>query len=142
MEGMSMRDQTGTDSGTASVEVRYDPNLMNDLMITCREGGSNYWAVLKWEDNPNFDDDDDRLLYVQEVIDDWVSPVEYGVEVFVGKRAMWRAMQRIVHPSFKGLHRDYKRDIAGMLLGQDVDWDVWHADAILQVAVFGEVVYG
>lgn len=138
------RDHTGTDSGTVELEVAFDYDLINDLMIACREGGSNYWADLRWKsDEPAADTTEVNMyLWVREVIDDWVTPIEYGKEDAITRYDYWRAMQQAVHPSTNGLHRKYKAEIASMLMGADVDWDVVHADAILQVAMFGEVVYG
>lgn len=138
---MSNRDHTGTDTGTVTFEVAFDEDLWLDILEAAAYGGSRYWADISLHsDDP--DNDGWNYAKVREVIDDWVTPVEYGVETAVTASDMFAGAQKLTHPSSK-VAAYIKRDVAGLLIDPDgVDWDAETADCILQFAVFGELVYG
>lgn len=117
--------------------------LMKDTLTTAIEGGINYWAKGR-----NFDRQED-LTYVSCEIRpsyDEGKPFEDGDKrneyQKIGPAEIEAAMLRIINE--KGLCADYIRE-AVMLDYLDPDscrGDAETADVIVQVALFGEVVFG
>lgn len=102
----------------------------NDLMATALEGGINYWcnsATVVEEDQHKVKEDDlisDAFARGCRV----TLEVDGGDDVTISKEDLQRAF-------------DKYREKQGVVFPLD-DYDVFDADALIQLAVFDEIVYG
>jgi len=104
--------------------------MIDDLLSAAFEGGSNYWAACTC------------------VVGDWPKGAEFGSEVVTrgGNLAVREAADGIWHPITREAMESGIRQAAD-LWGKTVaelyeDHDADAADVALQLAIFGEVIYG
>ena len=113
------------------IEVEVPEQLLKDILVTCVEGGSDYWATfykIKREENLDI------------------------ISVLVGTEDDDADTPQLVHPDklmngFENLAKvkdpENFSDAPNILhrLLNDV-WDANDADVLLQLTMFGEVIYG
>jgi hypothetical protein len=135
-----------TTEETIQINVDLDDQLLEDVLVTAFEGGSNYWIkdVIGYNPiNVRRQDDTPYSIWLSEAInngghikiypDDEDKSYVLSKEKFVFGLKLWI----VTHPdSYTLVTENGKHTIdAG-----DIDAD--DADAILQYALFGKVVYG
>ncbi len=125
-EEVKLEETTG-DFSIRIKEIEISDQYCKDILVTCVEGGSNYWAEFR---NVVRDTELDILeCEVRDAEDDG----EYWKTITIAD--IRRGVKIATSAEFK-LHYTYKR----MILEDDND--VISSDAVLQAAVFGTVVYG
>ena len=107
-----------------------------DLLISAVEGGSNYWAKFREYDHGygiNGSTCEISRVHVE------VCDVEGGSKGFVDVtvETMARGLQTLANLSSKGEMPG--RHIANVI---NENWDAETADVVLQMALFGKVIYG
>lgn len=122
-----------------NMQAAIDDKILEAILSAAIEGGSNYWA------------------YFQHVKRDaegnYISADFYDEEdnVFKGKvtlSAVATGLQRIINwtpeqHKAKYCGEDTRREaIAIVFMPDNADWDAGTADAIIQAALFDEIVYG
>lgn len=134
-------------------------NLANDLLITAVEGGSNYWALfLNYELPGQFTDGSVVVIdnEEQEVAEfNFLGHVlnwdQIGLEVENGEIETHYIngghIEQVLRKMGRGDAYDLpmrwqKFAIDLMVEPEECDYDAGDADVVLQLAVFGEVVYG
>jgi hypothetical protein len=118
------------------VTITVPIQLLRDVLCTAIEGGSNYWCKFsEWQRTPDLDYLSVHVHEHEASADD--GPVNQTVtaeDLAVGiSRLAHAAVQDDPHFPAAGRH-------LGNLLGEN--WDVETADVILQMTVFGQLVYG
>ena len=117
----------------------YTDEEFSYIMTTCLEGGSNYWINEGYSVDAEFKEEKDELgfpfyLFVE------VKEEEGDGEVInsrVTKENLSEAAAKIINNQVK-VNNTIAKDVEEERAGADAD----SADALLQVAVFGEIVYG
>ena len=134
-------------------------NLANDLLITAVEGGSNYWGLFLNYQLPGQVDDGSVVV----VDHDETECAQFN---FLGHILNWdeiRAevadgtipsahitgghLEQVLRKMAKGEAYDLPDSrktwaIDALTEPEDTDYDAWDADLVLQLAVFGDVIYG
>lgn len=118
--------------------------FLSDVLTTAVEGGINYWAQVsgyRWNCPPA-----ERGVTVHDVVGDDIPPEGRRVtldDIARAVNAIAKAPLSDPEPVALGLHRQYRRQVVEASRENDAgDIDAGLADAIVQVAVFGEVIYG
>lgn len=116
--------------------------FLSDVLTTAVEGGINYWSYVseyKPFGNP-------PTVYVHEMAEDGEAHEETDAKFFIGINEIARAIRTIQNnpAKFRFAHQGYWLQFweANRTNGEDGDYDAGIADCIVQVACFGEVVYG
>lgn len=109
-----------------AVTIEVSDQYCKDILVTCVEGGSNYWATFR-----NVIRDKELDILECEVLDREESEIWKKIRV----EDIRRAVSLVMKPEFK-VHQSYKTMIASD------DNDALSSDIILQAAMFGEVIYG
>jgi hypothetical protein len=111
-----------------------DREFLSDVFIIALEGGISYWA---------------DVTKVERVVD-----LHAGMEVrdnedreapwhYVGRQALRTAINTIIHDRALAIRSDLRRDIYSAWIDLDAGQiDAEGADVIVQVAAFGEIVFG
>jgi hypothetical protein len=108
--------------------------MFSDVIITAVEGGTGYWAVAS---GYHFDGEDRHPASV--TLTEQGAHVGYPVTV----HGIAAAMYRIAHDRTVKVREDIRQDVGAALWSPDAaDLDADDADAIVQVLIFGELVYG
>jgi hypothetical protein len=111
------------DKRVLTVQIAVSDEFLGDLLTTAVEGGINYWAGVESLDR----DDDLRVTWIR--LRDLVDDRPCGV---VTRSHMFDGLQRFCDA--------YRGDVPAKL--DDGDFDAEDCDVMLQLGVFGEVVYG
>lgn len=108
--------------------------LLLDLFTTAIEGGINYWAEV--ESYHYLKDGKDDVLGFHAVIDEIEAGCRYTVDRSVIDMGLRRARRT------PGIH--FSTEPPPVVVTDDTDWDfdAGDADMIVQLGLFGEVVYG
>lgn len=114
--------------------------IYDDLLITAVEGGSNYWADFA---GYRHGEHNDTTVTVTDVEDE-------GSPVTITTRDIEKACRAVMTTGVTNadpgseLGDDFRRGTRLAIFGRGDQWDfdATHADAILQLAVLGEVTYG
>ena len=117
------------------LEVHYDDQFLEDIIVTALEGGSNYWI--------------DSIKYISDSPQGmpksiWVfNQLKDGNTITIYLEDDDRAFltMRKLHMGVREYFSDSKKLIGGLTLDA-ADYDAYMADCVLQYAVFGELVYG
>jgi hypothetical protein len=128
---------------TVTFEVTVTNQTLHDIFVTAIEGGINYWCrtvEYLWANEDGTEDLDgfyaviwDHEDGVERLIN--ADTIRLGLarcaagHSSVGELTKSTALLLLVGDTYRGM-------------GIDVDYDAWIADAIVQMALFGEVVYG
>jgi hypothetical protein len=133
-----------TEPLTVTIEVDPSPRMLHDLFVTACEGGVNYWASFveyRW----SVDGDEPDLDGFYAVLVD-----EEGGERFrLDADSLRRGLIAVATDPTLSISSTIRSTAVLLLvadrypsMGIDVDYDAYDADAIAQVGLFGEVVYG
>jgi hypothetical protein len=116
-------------TNTSALTADLDEQLLKDIVITAVEGGINYWAAVA-----NYDPDEGRVLVYDQEEDDGE---EHQVDLDTIRTAIAAVKSNPqIAPRFIG-------QVNQMLdADPELDFDADTADALLQIGLFGEVVYG
>lgn len=125
---------------TLTTTIDIPDSVLEDVLTTAVEGGINYWATCTNVERR----EDLRVRYVRVHDDDGNSAPVAGVSVARGIRLLHEAIQTgKVHPNSEigaqFLHHLFVTDQEDDGLGYT---DAVVADAIVQMACFGELIYG
>lgn len=117
--------------------------LLCDLFTTALEGGINYWASVseyRWEDE-NGEDGDNSLDFRAVIHDEESGDPDSLVTVTIV--TMRRGYRLATGEWRKKIHWS-SGEAPPFIVTDDTEWDfdAGDADCILQLGVFGEVVYG
>lgn len=105
--------------------------FLDDLLITAVEGGINYWAQVsgyKFTDVPG---------EAEVTVHDLESEHQHFVDIDVIAKGLGRLQQ---DEGLRSLYSDLL--VASRTNGEDGDFDASGADVVLQLGIFGEVIYG
>lgn len=112
--------------------------LGQDILTTAVEGGIGYWFQIT--DAKRTDDLDWVEVKGHELNDD--ESAFNGPEHTIKATQLEKAAKAIIDPDFN-MNREMKDNIARMLRERDAgNIDAYEADAVVQYAVFGKLVYG
>lgn len=125
--------------------------FLSDVIITALEGGIGYWsAASEYRHGSVFEDYEERedlrtpaYAVIHEMDEDEGGYKEKGLRV--DNTAMAKAFKRIMDPKQEIPHcdRDWRKRLVAAYWAKDAgDLDAGDADAVVQIAVLGEVVYG
>ena len=115
--------------------------FLHDIFVTACEGGSNYWANIReyhWSiDRKGEEADLDKYYAIFEDVEG--DGTKWRVDITV----VSRGINKIVNGDHKGLHDSF----AGQIMSDNAVnecriMDAMLADCIVQMGLFGEVVYG
>lgn len=117
----------------------YTDEEFSDIMTTCLEGGSNYWINEGYSVDAEHMDESGEFgnpfyLFVDVKDEDGEGEV---INSRVTKKKLSEAAAKIINNQVK-VNNTIAKDVEEERAGADAD----SADALLQVAVFGEIVYG
>lgn len=134
-----------------SLPVSHMMSIMaSNVLITAREGGTNYWAVsgkVVHSDQPHDPLNPDMDTCIESVE---FEEEEAGTDDTARSKAITRddVIDAMVKIAFDGdnrisLHAKHKATITNMLMDpENADFDADDADHIIQVALLGDVIYG
>lgn len=117
----------------------YTDEEFSDIMTTCLEGGSNYWINEGYSvDTEHMDESDEfgNSFYLFVDVKDKDGEGEV-INSRVTKASLSEAASKIINRQVK-VSNAIAKDVEEERAGVDAD----SADALIQVAVFGEIVYG
>jgi hypothetical protein len=103
-----------------NIPVTVEDSVLADILTTAIEGGINYWAHLR-----NCPRDDDLCVKYAEIVDP-----EDGLEILVTRDTVFRGLEL------------YMSKYGNVRQLDDNDFDAEAADMVVQLGVFGKVVYG
>ena len=126
------------------VAVPFDSTVAGDIAITAAEGGIGYWAVIDSYEWERWSQPDDSLGNII-VADDFVfftigSVFVDGEEPFVAVDITPSLIERGIRLFLAGAPSFERRNFADITDLGAMDAD--EADAVIQLGVFGELVYG
>ncbi len=119
-------------------------NLLLDLFTTALEGGINYWSdctEYRWSD----DNGDEDLLGFRAVIEEYHDGTERFIDRAVIRRGVILAAKPDVYNALPGVYNLKDTAYAYRYGGErldNLDYDATTADAIVQLGLFGKVIYG
>lgn len=105
---------------------------LRDLLITAVEGGINYWASVS-----DYRPDEGSVTVHDEEDGDTYSVTTDTIATAVGKFMRGENGCQFIESAGDGQFK-----LSNRTNGEDGDYDAGDADCILQIACFGEVVYG
>ena len=113
---------------------------LHDIFVTALEGGIGYWSAASayhWSNTDGSADLDGFYAVVHEVDTDTgdYAPEGQRIDAAVVRRGLRRAMES-PYPALRRLARDLTFD------PDEADYDAADADAIVQLGLWGEIVYG
>lgn len=114
--------------------------IYDDLLITAIEGGINYWAEVS-DYHHGANDETSATVYEDDADTDGVTVTTTDI-----RRAVRQVATKGIPAADPGsdLGDRFKAGCNAALRGRGGDWDfdATAADALIQVAMFGDVVYG
>jgi len=135
-------DKTGEPQARYSVGAIWTDEQIRDLMTTAAEGGINYWAeieTIRREDIAHTDPLADDGLSVEAIIieRDKEDPRAEFKATTIGFSAIRNAIDEII------ISGKFPARLVGIVAARDIEnVDAEVADAVVQVATFGRLVYG
>tara|TARA_R110000824_G_scaffold215627_2_gene402162 strand:+ start:451 stop:825 length:375 start_codon:yes stop_codon:yes gene_type:complete len=122
-----------SDAASHVVNVPYaiDLELLNDLLVTAVEGGSDYWATFGYAER-----DADRN-YASVRVSEVEASGDTRITATVTPESLMGGVRKLAHLAMTAPWA--ARRLADLTTE---DWDAETADAVLQLAVLGDVVYG
>lgn len=117
--------------------------FLRDIAITAVEGGIGYWASCTRYRWSNTNDLDDMLPFPEIVIVPAEDPDDF-IEQPITKDTILLGLTRIADPTYGcDLHESYRKQIVAAEHFHDAcDIGAELADYIVQVGLFGKVIYG
>ena len=115
--------------------------FLADVLSTAIEGGINYWAAVDFDSAERVECEQDALgwRYGSVRILDKVDGTEFGTMRTIDANTVARGLRELRKTdrySFKDLRK------ADRTNGDEGDFDAGDADAVIQLGIFGEIVYG
>lgn len=110
--------------------------FLDDIICTAVEGGINYWGYVS---HYTWSDDSETSVKVHDFME------EDSVPVLVNRESIENAIKKIskMDTPIEYLHPSIRTEIYKAYLDNDAgDIDAGLADIIVQVSMFGKVVYG
>ena len=127
------------DEGADKMNTDKRNEFLADVITTAVEGGIGYWSAVK-DYNYEYIDNGDKRNWAEVVIKD----IETGKTHVVTMDGIEKALKRFSSGPVNGLYDKYR----GWVIVEDVtngegdNFDSDMADWIIQVSLFGEVIYG
>ena len=122
-------------------EIGLNKGQLEDFIVTCFEGGSNYWMDITEESFSHAIRSRKPFsggVSTAEIISDYLwSGGTIELQDSEDDEERWELSQEMIHKAFN--NTDIAECCESFILGT---YDVWTTDTILQYAVLGEVVYG
>jgi len=123
-----------------------------DIYVTALEGGISYWADIqkyRWSKDIPEVDAEDLPTEERDDIEGFKAVIKDYENYFTGKRTISkhtieRALKRICQGSVKHLNESRRERILKCILANEMDanMDADDADCIVQIGLFGQVVFG
>jgi hypothetical protein len=139
-------------------EFGVNPNIdqmLFDVFVTALEGGINGWAACESYRNSKDDRFTDNLDgFHADIIDadyDKGDPEADFPPTHIDRALMARAFERVAAGSIEGWHDKYRNKFVVMLQARlagmddspaDANYDAYDAQALVQVGMFGKVIFG
>jgi len=141
-----------TDAGDAADRPSQRDQFLDDVIVTAVEGGVGYWSfaqAYRWHRDGDYDTPpEDGVTVELRAIEDGDDPQDW---TRVDRALIAAAMERLASGPVHSLHDSIRGRLVGQYViardgrwmdGGDYDFDAGDADIIVQVGLFGEVVYG
>lgn len=129
---------------TVKATIELPHALLSGVLETAHEGGINYWALVSdWQmaDNPEAQDDLDRRLLLSFKVRDIEDPAHSEVHEIDHEKLAF-AIQQVLDSNAM-LRKDIRESIVRSVMAGDAgDIDAEAADCLVQIALFGSIVYG
>jgi len=120
------------------LEVKYDDQFLEDVIVIALEGGSNYWIeCIKVKD---FENSNPKNVPLSEWIFNQLKNDKIIVIYLEHDQRAYLTMRKLKY-GIKKYFSDSSKLIGGLTLDAG-DYDADMADCVLQYAVFDELVYG
>ena len=130
---------------TIQIDVKIDDQFFEDIIVTALEGGSNYWighVIIKHPDE-NKPKDTPNSIWAADALNKGgvvkFYPDDEEKSYSLTKESLIYGLKHWINNNPSGFEL-YNKDDYNNIDAGDIDAD--DADAILQYALFGEVVYG
>lgn len=126
------------DPVTITVTLPVSAEFVHDVFVTACEGGINYWAEVDqyhWSDGNGNDD----LFGFFAVIHDGEDPTKFRVDASVIANGLQRVSAGPVEHLGEGLRANI---VKATIAGDAGEIDANDADTIVQVGLFGRIIYG
>jgi len=122
-----------SDAASHIVNVPYaiDLELLNALLVTAVEGGSDYWATFGYAER------DADLNYASVRVSEEEASGDTRITATVTPESLMDGVRKLAHLAMTAPWA--ARRLADLTTE---NWDAETADAVLQLAVLGDVVYG
>lgn len=117
---------------TLTVKKEVTPEMLRDILVTFVESGG--YAFFDWVDEYRYSGDYFHARVVLEEEEDTRFLVDWSV--------IFRGLERIVAGPIVSLHDRTRLRIVSEILSDEPDLDAADADIIVQLGLFGSVVYG
>ena len=136
-----------TDAGDAADRPSQRDQFLDDVIVTAVEGGVGYWSfaqAYRWHRDGDYDTPpEDGVTVELRAIEDGDDPQDW---TRVDRALIAAAMERLASGPVHSLHDSIRGRLVGQYViardGGEYDFDAGDADIIVQVGLFGEVVYG
>lgn len=136
--------ENGHEVSLVSIQLRITDDFLRDVLSIAIEGGVNYWARVKLLETVKVGDYDEPVTVL--LIEKEPSTAEDVMEKQVGLPELRAACVRLLERKepTKGLpHQRYGDSLFTAIAADDAcNIDADEADVLVQLAAFGEVVYG
>lgn len=122
------------DTAKLTIEFPLPDNLLNDLLVTAVEGGSNYWAEFRTCER------DAELNIVRVTVTEWEPSGDIAKSMIITPADLLRGLQATIAEGEK--RSEFTNAVPCVIRCLTENYDANDADIILQHAMFGELVYG
>lgn len=136
--------ETETAKITLNVNLAIEAEFIHDIFTTALEGGIGYWSeccTYHWsKGGPDHEADlVGFYAYIEETESGEDDPTVHRID----REVILRGLSRLFTGDYRGLHPSTAGRIMGAALGGDAgSIDASDADCVVQIGLFGEVVYG
>jgi hypothetical protein len=114
-----------------TIDLPISEQMLKDILITCVEGGSNYWLVGCRTHSRDAEGNYLKLIEPRS---------EEGVTLpTIDLKTIEAGIAKLFTPGVLPLRHDLRHEL---LKGAEADIDAFDADTLLQLGVFGELIYG
>ncbi len=113
--------------------------FLADVLATAIEGGINYWAAVDSAERVECEQDVIGWRYGSVRILDKVDGTEFGTMRIIDANTVARGLRELRNSTRYAFPALRKADRTN---GDEGDFDAGDADAVIQLGIFGEIVYG
>lgn len=133
-----------TATATLNVDLKIDAEFLHDIFTTALEGGIGYWSecsAYHWsKGGPDHEAD---LDFFHAIIEETESGEDEPPTHRIDREVILRGLSRLFTGEYRGLHSSTAgRIMEAAITGNSGRLDASDADCLVQVGLFGEVVYG